>query len=78
MKDSRGGGGRQLSWLTVLSFLPGVGGGFALGAKLCRPDHDVWLLWGDGSVGYSVAEFDTFKRHGVSGVCVGVMRACIV
>jgi acetolactate synthase-like protein len=23
----------------------------------------VWLVWGDGSVGYSVAEFDTAMRH---------------
>ena len=44
----------------------GVGGGFALAAKLVNPDHDVWLLWGDGSAGYSIAEYDTFKRHGVS------------
>jgi len=43
----------------------GVGGGFALGAKLCRPDADVWIIYGDGSLGYSVAEFDTFTRHKV-------------
>lgn len=56
-----------LSWLDPGAFgTLGVGAGFALGAKLVRPDHDVWLLWGDGSVGYSVAEYDTFKRHGVA------------
>ena len=43
----------------------GVGGGFALGAKLARPDAEVWILYGDGSVGYSLAEFDTYTRHGV-------------
>ena len=43
----------------------GVGGGFALGAKLLFPDHDVWIVYGDGSLGYSVAEFDTFTRHKV-------------
>jgi thiamine pyrophosphate-dependent acetolactate synthase large subunit-like protein len=48
--------------------LSGVGGGFALGAKLARPDHEVWLLWGDGSAGYSIAEYDTFKRHKVGFV----------
>lgn len=42
-----------------------MGGGFALGAKLCRPDSDVWIIYGDGSLGYSVAEFDTFTRHKV-------------
>jgi len=23
----------------------------------------VWLIWGDGSSAYSLAEYDTFKRH---------------
>ena len=45
-----------------------MGGGFALGAKLCRPDSDVWIMYGDGSLGYSVAEFDTFTRHKVNTV----------
>ena len=44
----------------------GVGGGFALGAKLVRPESDVWIIYGDGSCGYSIAEIDTFKRHNVS------------
>ncbi len=43
----------------------GVGGGFALGAKLARPDAEVWILYGDGSVAYSLAEFDSYARHGV-------------
>lgn len=73
----------------------GVGGGFALGAKLCRPESEVtywvnhltalstksmsffngstvslyvaqvWIVYGDGSLGYTVAEFDTFTRHKV-------------
>ena len=60
-----------LCWLDPGAFgTLGVGGGFALGAALCRPDHQVWLLWGDGSCGYSVAEFDTFKRHGVNLIAV--------
>nr|XP_011438919.2 2-hydroxyacyl-CoA lyase 2 [Crassostrea gigas] len=53
-----------LHWLDPGAFgTLGVGGGFALGAKLCRPDSDVWIIYGDGSLGYSVAEFDTFTRH---------------
>ncbi|XP_069132457.1 2-hydroxyacyl-CoA lyase 2-like isoform X1 [Argopecten irradians] len=53
-----------LHWLDPGAFgTLGVGGGFALGAKLCRPDCDVWIIYGDGSLGYSVAEFDTFTRH---------------
>ena len=43
----------------------GVGGGFALGAKLARPEDEVWILYGDGSVAYSLAEFDSYTRHGV-------------
>ena len=42
-----------------------MGGGFALGAKICRPDSDVWIIYGDGSSGYSIAEIDTFTRHKV-------------
>ena len=43
----------------------GVGGGFALGAKIARPDSETWILYGDGSVAYSLMEFDTFARHGI-------------
>ena len=55
-----------LSWLDPGPFgTLGVGAGFALGAKLCRPDAEVWIVYGDGSVGYSLPEFDTFVRHNV-------------
>ena len=43
----------------------GVGGGFALGAALCNPEKETWIIWGDGSAAYSLAEFDTFVRHGL-------------
>ena len=62
---------RPLSWLDPGVFgTLGVGGGFGLGAKLCRPDADVWILYGDGSVAYSLAEFDTFARHGIPVIAV--------
>lgn len=48
----------------------GVGAGFAMGAKLQNPDDDVWLLYGDGSVGFSLAEFDTFARHKLGVIAV--------
>jgi acetolactate synthase-1/2/3 large subunit len=55
-----------LCWLDPGPFgTLGVGAGFALGAKLCRPEADVWVLFGDGALGYSLAEFDTFARHGL-------------
>jgi acetolactate synthase-1/2/3 large subunit len=60
-----------LSWLDPGVFgTLGVGGGFALGAKLCRPEADVWILYGDGSVAYSLAELDTFARHNVPVIAV--------
>ncbi|MFP4533495.1 MAG: thiamine pyrophosphate-binding protein [Desulfobacterales bacterium] len=48
----------------------GVGAGFALAAKLLRPDADVWLLYGDGAAGYSLTELDTFVRHGLPVIAV--------
>ncbi len=48
----------------------GVGAGFALGAAMVRPRTPVWIVFGDGAVGYSLTEFDTFVRHGVPVVAV--------
>lgn len=60
-----------LRWLDPGAFgTLGVGAGFALGAKLCRPDAETWILYGDGSVGYTIAEFDTFVRHGIPVIAV--------
>ena len=66
-----------MRWLDPGAFgTLGVGGGFALGAKLVRPDADVWIVYGDGSLGYSVAEFDTFARHNVPVVALVGNDAC--
>ena len=60
-----------LSWLDPGAFgTLGVGAGFALGAKLARPQDEVWLIWGDGASGYGLVEFDTFVRHGVPVIAV--------
>ena len=60
-----------LSWLDPGVFgTLGVGGGFAVGAALCRPDAEVWLIYGDGSSAYSLAEFDTYARHGLAPIAV--------
>jgi acetolactate synthase-1/2/3 large subunit len=60
-----------LSWLDPGAFgTLGAGAGFALGAKLCHPDAEVWILYGDGSVGYSLSEFDTFVRHRIPVIAV--------
>jgi len=60
-----------LSWLDPGAFgTLGVGAGFALGARLARPQDEVWLIWGDGASGYGLVEFDTFVRHGVPVIAV--------
>jgi acetolactate synthase-1/2/3 large subunit len=60
-----------LGWLDPGVFgTLGVGGGFALGAALQRPDSEVWLLWGDGACGFSLVEFDSFVRHGIPVIAI--------
>ncbi|HVK76238.1 MAG TPA: thiamine pyrophosphate-binding protein [Kofleriaceae bacterium] len=60
-----------LAWLDPGVFgTLGVGGGFALGAALARPGREVWLVWGDGSSAYTLAEFDSFVRHGVAPIAL--------
>ncbi|XP_048358646.1 2-hydroxyacyl-CoA lyase 2 [Sphaerodactylus townsendi] len=68
---------QPLSWLDPGAFgTLGVGGGFALGAKLCRPESEVWILYGDGSLGFSVMEFDTFVRHKTPVIALVGNDAC--
>ncbi|MCX8114462.1 MAG: thiamine pyrophosphate-binding protein [Burkholderiaceae bacterium] len=60
-----------LAWLDPGVFgTLGVGAGFALGAALARPGAQVWIVFGDGACGWSVAEFDTFVRHGIPVIAV--------
>jgi acetolactate synthase-1/2/3 large subunit len=49
----------------------GSGPGYALAAKLARPDKQVVLMLGDGAFGFGGMEYDTLARHGVN--VVGVM-----
>lgn len=66
-----------LKWLDPGAFgTLGVGGGFALGAKLVHPDAEVWIIYGDGSLGYSIAEFDTFQRHNLPVIALVGNDAC--
>ncbi|XP_065715309.1 2-hydroxyacyl-CoA lyase 2 isoform X3 [Patagioenas fasciata] len=68
---------QPLAWLDPGPFgTLGVGGGFALGAKLCRPDAEVWVIYGDGSLGYSLMEFDTFVRHKTPVIALVGNDAC--
>ncbi len=52
-----------LSWLDPGVFgTLGVGAGFAMGAKLARPASETWIIYGDGALGYSLIEFESFAR----------------
>ena len=61
-----------LSWMDPGVFgTLGVGAGFALGARLQRPDSEVWIIYGDGAFGFSLVEFDTASvRHGLPVIAV--------
>ncbi|CAH8828142.1 unnamed protein product [Trichobilharzia szidati] len=68
---------QPLSWLDPGPFgTLGVGGGFALGAKLCRPDATVWVIYGDGSCAYSLAEWDSLARHRAPAIGIIGNDAC--
>jgi thiamine pyrophosphate-dependent acetolactate synthase large subunit-like protein len=60
-----------LGWLDPGVFgTLGVGAGFAVGARLCRPGSEVWTLLGDGACGWSLAEFESLNRHGLPVIAV--------
>ena len=60
-----------LAWLDPGAFgTLGVGAGFALGAAHARPQSEVWIVFGDGACGYSLAELDTFVRHRIPVIAV--------
>ncbi|MEI7717247.1 MAG: acetolactate synthase, partial [Mycobacterium sp.] len=48
----------------------GSGPGYALAAKLARPERQVVLLQGDGAFGFSGMEWDTLVRHNIPVVSV--------
>ena len=60
-----------LSWLDPGAFgTLGVGAGFAIGAATARPDRETWIIFGDGTCGFGLTEFDTFVRHGFPVIAV--------
>jgi acetolactate synthase-1/2/3 large subunit len=48
----------------------GTGLGYALAARLARPDAQVVLLLGDGAAGFSLMDVDTLVRHRLPAVIV--------
>ncbi len=54
----------------------GVGPGYAMAAKLAKPDHKVILLMGDGSFGFNGMEFESMVRQGINVVGIIGNDAC--
>jgi acetolactate synthase-1/2/3 large subunit len=48
----------------------GTGLGYAVGARIARPDSQVVLMLGDGAAGFSLMDVDTLVRHGLPVVIV--------
>ncbi len=48
----------------------GTGLGYAMAARVARPDSQVVLLMGDGAAGFSLLDVDTLVRHGLPVVMV--------
>ena len=48
----------------------GTGLGYAMAARLARPDSQVVLMLGDGAAGFSLMDVDTLVRHGLPVVMV--------
>lgn len=60
-----------LAWLDPGAFgTLGVGAGFALGSAVVQPQREVWIVFGDGACGWSLAEFDSFVRQGLPVIAV--------
>ena len=48
----------------------GVGPGYAMAAKLARPEANVVIVYGDGSFGFHALEFEAMVRQGIPVVSV--------
>ena len=48
----------------------GVGPGYAMAAKLARPDHRVVLISGDGTFGLNGFEFEAMARQQINVTCI--------
>lgn len=58
-----------------LGFL-GNGFGYALGASLAYPNHQIINLQGDGSAGFYFMDLDTYKRHNLKIMTIVVNNNC--
>jgi len=51
----------------------GTGIPYAIGAKFANPDRDVYLITGDGALGFNIQEMETARRHNID---INVIVAC--
>eukprot|EP00028_Trichosphaerium_sp_Am-I-7-wt_P011762 CAMPEP_0168539694 /NCGR_PEP_ID=MMETSP0405-20121227/21990_1 /TAXON_ID=498012 /ORGANISM="Trichosphaerium sp, Strain Am-I-7 wt" /LENGTH=505 /DNA_ID=CAMNT_0008569325 /DNA_START=101 /DNA_END=1613 /DNA_ORIENTATION=- len=66
-----------LRWLDPGPFgTLGVGMGFAIGAKMAKPETEVWIIFGDGACGMSLIELDTARRHNIPVILLIGNDAC--
>ncbi|MCC6746472.1 MAG: acetolactate synthase [Deltaproteobacteria bacterium] len=54
----------------------GVGPGYAMAAKLALPEHQVVIMFGDGSFGLNGMEFEAMARQGIKVVGIVGNDAC--
>jgi acetolactate synthase-1/2/3 large subunit len=54
----------------------GTGVGYAIGARIARPESQVVLLLGDGAAGFSLMDVDTLVRHALPVVIVVANNSC--
>ena len=71
-RASRPGGYLTAGYLGTLGFGPG----YAIGAAIARPETPVFLLAGDGAIGFHMQEFDSMARHNLSIVTIIMNNAC--
>lgn len=71
-RASRPGSYLTAGYLGTLGFGPG----YAIGAAVARPDAPVFLLAGDGAIGFHIQEFDTMARHNLPVVTIIMNNAC--
>jgi acetolactate synthase I/II/III large subunit len=71
-RASRPGAYLTAGYLGTLGFGPG----YAIGAAVARPDAPVFLLAGDGAIGFHLQEFDTMARHSLPIVTIIMNNAC--
>jgi acetolactate synthase-1/2/3 large subunit len=54
----------------------GTGMGYAMAARLARPDRQVVVMMGDGAAGFSLLDVDTLVRHGLPVVVIVGNNGC--